>query len=123
MTFQVPIHIADTISIPNSTIKDEQIIIDEGIASVSTQLFCVSKSHIQIIIQKIAGILAAQGLSCCECPKTQYKLYSLSDCKNTKSKYSLEIQCPDSTTACQFELTLAHPDTNNEQPENMKGRI
>lgn len=115
MTFQVPIHIEDTISDLNSTIKDEQIIIDEA-DSVSTQPFCVSKSHIQIIIQKIAGILAAQGISCCECPKTQYKLYSLSDCKDTKSKYSLEIRCPDSTTSYQFELTLAHPDTNNEQP-------
>ena len=123
MTFQVPIHIENTISVPNSTIKDEQITIDEGFDSVSTQPFCVSKSHIQIVIQKIARIFATQGISCCECPKTQYKLYSLSDCKDTKSKYSLEIRCPDSTTSYQFERMLEQTNTDNQQPKNMKGKI
>ena len=28
-------------------------------------------------------------------PRTQYKLYPLSDCKETIVKYSLQIACPD----------------------------
>ena len=68
---------------------------------------CVSESHIHMAVRKIAKILAAQGVSCCECPKTQYKLYSLSDCKSMESRYSLEIGCPDGSTSYRFELTLS----------------
>lgn len=107
MTFQVPLHIGDTNVSPDASIKEEQIIIDEKSDCVSSQTACVSKSHIHIVIKKIAGILAAQGVSCCECPKTQYKLYRLSDCKDSKSIYSLEIYCPDGNTSYRFELTLS----------------
>ena len=59
------------------------------------------------IVQKVAQILAAQGVSCCECPRTQYKLYPLSDCKETIVKYSLQISCPDGKMPYRFELTLS----------------
>lgn len=109
MTFQIPVHIEDAVSqIP---IRDEQIVITERPDTVSEQPVCVSKTHIRQIVQKVAGILAAQGISCCECFKTQYKLYSLSDCKDAKSKYSLEIRCPDGFAAYQFELTLSQINT------------
>ena len=121
MTFQVPIHIDDTA--PTASIKDTQITIDEDIESVSSQAPCVSKSHIRIIIQKLAQILATQGLSCCECSQTHYKLYSLSDCKDIKSKYFLEVQCPDNETTYQFELTFTQINSDTEQTENTKGRF
>ncbi len=44
MTFQVPIHITDEGSVPNTPLHDEQIIIDEGLDSISSQEPCVSKS-------------------------------------------------------------------------------
>lgn len=124
MTFQVPVHIGDANASPNTSIRDEQIVIDDGADSVSFQSVCVSESHIRMVVKKIAGILAAQGVSCCECPKTQYKLYSLSDCKDSKSKYSLEIRCPDGATGYHFELILS-PATSQHHSinsENTKGR-
>lgn len=102
MTFQLPVHISDKPSAPYAVITEEQIIFEESSNSVSEESSCVPKSHMKLILQKIAGILATQGISCCECPHTQYKLYSLSDCKDTK--YSLVINCPTGMTTYRFEL-------------------
>ena len=107
MTFQVPVHSNDNNTAPDTSIKDEQIFIENNSESVSENHDCVSESHIRMAVRKITKILATQGIACCECPKTQYKLYSLSDCKSMKSKYSLEISCPDSNTSYRFELTLS----------------
>lgn len=107
MTFQVPVHTKDTDISPRTSVKNEQISIENDSDRVSFNLSSVSESHIRTAVKKVAGILAAQGISCCECPKTQYKLYSLSDCKDSKSKYSLEIHCPDEDTVYRFELTLS----------------
>ena len=106
MAFQFSVQMGDNTLSPTTEIKDEQIFIEDEFASVSPDIPCVSKSHIRLITQKIAGILAAQGVPCCECTKTQYKLYRLSDCKESKFKYSLEVRCPDGAAAYQFELTL-----------------
>lgn len=85
MTFKVPIHIPDDNSVlDNTSIREEQIVIDASVNSVSDKISSVSESHIRAVIKKVAGILATQGLSCCECPKTVYKLYSLSDCKGSE---------------------------------------
>jgi len=123
MIFQVPLHIGDTNDSPNTSVKDEQIVIDDTPDCVSSRSSCVSKSHIRMMVKKIAGILAAQGISCCECPNTQYKLYSLSDCEDSKFKYSLEILCPNSSTAYHFELMLS-PVTESVNPNirNNKNR-
>ena len=108
MTFQVPVHISDTSPIPETEpIRDEQITIMEADSSVSGQDACVSKPHMKKIVQKVAQILAAQGVSCCECSRTQYKLYPLSDCKESIVKYSLQITCPDGKMPYRFELTLS----------------
>lgn len=114
MTFKVPIHLPDeTPALDNTAIREEQIIIDESVSSVSDNAPCVSNSHIRAVIKKVAGILAAQGLSCCECPKTVYKLYSLSDCKEIDSKYYLSIACPDGKAAYRFEISL-HPQADTQ---------
>ena len=108
------IHLPDeTPALDNTAIREEQIIIDESVSSVSDNAPCVSNSHIRTVIKKVAGILAAQGLSCCECPKTVYKLYSLSDCKEIDSKYYLSIACPDGKAAYRFEISL-HPQADTQ---------
>ena len=131
MTFQVPLHIPEDLPLPETeAVTNEQITIMEAENSVSGQDACVSKPHIAEVVQKVAQILAAQGISCCECPKTQYKLYPLSDCRKGIFKYSLQIACPDGKMSYRFELTLSpvnppednhtpapvnHPDTKNEE--------
>ena len=124
MIFQVPVNLPDAPISEDSTIKDEQITINDDSDSVSSNAPCVSKSHIRQVVRKVAKILAAQGGSCCECPRTQYKLYSLSDCKGGNLKYSLKIDCPDGRTSYQFELTLTPTDEPNTTniPESEKGR-
>ncbi|MED9904910.1 MAG: helix-turn-helix domain-containing protein [Lachnospiraceae bacterium] len=105
MTFQVPVHLPETHIQKDSTIKDEQIIISNASDSVSSNTPCVSKSHIRQVVRKVAKILAAQGVSCCECPRTRYKLYSLSDCNGSNLKYSLTIDCPD---GCEWHNKNTH---------------
>lgn len=108
MTFQVPVHISENAPTPeDSHIKEEKILIIEESDTVSSTVCSVSKSHIRRIIQKTAKILAAQGIPCCECPETLYKLYPLSACKETDFMYVLKICCPDGSIPYQFELTLS----------------
>lgn len=84
MTFQVPIHTseknASLIFQKDSRkllVDDAQIIMEANPDSVSAEEFSVSKSDMKIMIEKVAQILATQGIPCCECPHTQYKLYPL----------------------------------------------
>lgn len=105
MTFQVPVHLLDSVPMEDAKIKEEQILIEEN-DGVSSQAACVSNPHIRSVVRKIAQILAAQGVSCCECPKTQYKLYPLFDCGDGKYRYSLQLGCPDKDVQYYFELTL-----------------
>lgn len=101
MAFQIPISIPDQADkcVPE-TITDEQIIVSDSSNSVS-------KSHMRKIVEKVAGILAAQGVPCCECPKTRYILYELSDCKETTYRFSLNIGCMDENMSYRFELLLS----------------
>ncbi len=119
ITFQVPLHIPEDLPLPETeAVTNEQITIMEAENSVSGQDACVSKTHIVEVVQKVAQILAAQGISCCECPKTQYKLYPLSDCRKGIFKYSLQIACPDGKISYRFELTLSlvNPPEDNHAP-------
>ena len=87
--------------------------------SVSENSSGVSKSHTEIILQKAAKILAAQGFPCFSCPRLQCKLLPLSDdCRkaviNTcnlidvkEYRYLLVLSCKDSTEIFQFEVRLS----------------
>lgn len=101
MAFQIPIALGNIVneSVPE-LVKDEQI-------TVSGSVNSVSKHHIKEIIEKVAGILVAQGVSCCVCHKTRYILYELSDCRKTKYRFSLSIGFPDGDSSYQFELIPA----------------
>ena len=98
--------------------QQEPLILEEQII-VSKQDFSVSKTHIHFIIEKVAKILAVQGLSCCGCRKSIYKLYPLSnDCKETNlstrevercgmsEKFELVITCSESDQTYRFQLRL-----------------
>lgn len=84
--------------------------------TVSDELSSVSKSHIEIIIQKMARILIAQGISCFGCRLSHYKLYPLSDdCREdllpraqeqSTLCLGLSILCGNRQVAA-FELTLS----------------
>lgn len=83
---------------------------------VSNEPNSVSKSHIEIIIQKMAQILMAQGISCFGCPLSRYKLYPLSgDCREdllprardlSTLCFGLSILCGNRQVTA-FELTLS----------------
>ena len=45
---------------------------------VSTEELSVSKTYTKIIVQKVVEMLAASGLVCCGCSKSEYKLSQLS---------------------------------------------
>ncbi len=83
---------------------------------VSDALTSVSKLHIQMILNKMAKILMAQGISCFGCPKSIYKLFPLSDAcgeeylphaQNATSRMELTILCGEDKTVATFELTLS----------------
>lgn len=107
MVFQIPVHIDDAQEPGNLTIQEEQIIIAGSRDSVPNEPPSVSKNDICIMVEKVVQILATQGIPCCECPKTQYKLYPLSDCKEPKVSYTMEICCSGRDPAYRFELTIS----------------
>ena len=107
MTFKVPVHCNEDSGTNDSIVRNEQITVIGDSDSVSNPPDSVSKSNIRLIVKKVAQILAAQGLSCCECVNTRYKLYPLSDCEDSNLKYTLVISCSDSRLCYEFELMLA----------------
>lgn len=85
--------------------------------SVSHGDFSVSKPHTEMVMQKIAKVLTAQGFSCFGCRKFEYKLLRLSDCKEkhilpsnappqAKPRYKLLLTCGDEARTATFELTV-----------------
>ena len=110
MTLNIHLELPDESgSSQNTPIIEHEII-------VSNELNSVSKSHIEIIIQKMAQILMAQGISCFGCPLSRYKLYPLSgDCREdllprareqSTLCFGLSILCGNRQVAT-FELTLS----------------
>lgn len=95
------------ISIPDSNSQEEETGITEEQLCVPDDAGSVSKSNMKVIIGKVAKILSVQGLPCCECPKSKYKLYRLSDdCKSKVFNYELSIECEETCLRYRFELRL-----------------
>ena len=103
------------ITLPDNGITAETATTIEHEICVSEDLSSVSKSHIEIILQKMAKVLESQGISCFQCPKSRYKLFPLSDdCqgryivvdqKPNHYRFGLAILCGDKQV-WHFELTL-----------------
>lgn len=95
------------ISFPDSNSQEEEIGITEEQLCVPDDAGSVSKSNMKTIIGKVAKILSVQGLPCCECPKSKYKLYRLSDdCKSKVFNYELSVECEGTGLRYRFELRL-----------------
>ena len=110
------------ITLPDNNIAVETATTTEHEICVSEDLASVSKSHIEIILQKMAKVLESQGISCFQCPKSRYKLFPLSDdCqgryfiadqRTDTCRFGLTILCGDKQV-CSFELTLTPKDTQD----------
>jgi len=96
MSLNINIRVDDEVK--TISITEEQI-------SVSAETISVPKSHIASVVQKIAQTLAAFGVSCCECPKSIYRLYDYPGCKE-KYIYEIDIGCTLRNTRYQFELKI-----------------
>ena len=110
MTLNIRLELPDD----GETVQNELALEHE--VTVSDELASVSKSHIEIILQKMAQILMAQGISCFGCPLSRYKLYPLSgDCREdllprareqSLLRFGLAVLCGNKQIAT-FELTLS----------------
>ncbi len=83
----------------NSAVQEDQI-------SVSDTISSVSKSHIPHILSKVAEVLYSQGIPCCRCRNSRYKLYSYPDDCGKKKRLELTIHCGDGSALYRFELNL-----------------
>ena len=88
------------ITLPDNEIAEETTTTEHEIC-VSDELSCVSKSQIEIILQKMAKVLESQGISCFQCPKSRYKLFPLSD--DCRERYIVVNKKPDH---CRFGLAI-----------------
>ena len=83
----------------NHIVQEEQI-------SVSSTIPSVSKSHIPHILSKVASVLYSQGITCCRCRNSRYKLYRYPDDCRKKNKLELTIHCGNGPALYRFELNL-----------------
>jgi len=108
------------ISIPDSDSIEEEYNITEEQLCVPKDAVSVSKPHMKTIIGKVAKILSVQGLPCCECPKSKYKLYRLSDdCKSKVFNYELSVECGETSLRYRFELRLVSLQRNVKHDEEV----
>ena len=68
------------IKLPDEVKEDS---VSDSKICVSNYLDSVSKSTVNTIVQKVAKVLSLQGFACPQCPKSQYILLPLSECKDT----------------------------------------
>jgi hypothetical protein len=98
------------LSIPE-TVDDQE---NDAPCCVSNEIFSVSKTHTGIIVEKVRQILGTQGIACFKCPKSQYKLYALSDdCQGVileetsrRPRIGMSVLCGGTRQVYTFELTL-----------------
>lgn len=76
------------IQVPKEPDGQNQLVQEEQI-SVSGVIPSVSKSHIPVILSKVAGVLYSQGIPCCRCRNSRYKLYSYPDACRKKNRLEL----------------------------------
>ena len=85
---------------------DQNQLVQENQISVSGTIPSVSKSHIPHILSKVASVLYSQGIPCCRCRNSRYKLYRYpDDCRNKKA-LELTIHCGNGPALYRFELNL-----------------
>ena len=104
------------ISLPDKEEENVEVETFDHEVIVSDSVFSVSKTQIQVILNKMANVLDSQGLACFRCPKSAYILSSLSDdCignslvplnREPDIRFGVSICCGDDKPIRKFELTL-----------------
>lgn len=104
------------VSLPDEGEDVNNMAVVEHDICVSDELSSVSKSHIEIIIRKMAKVLDSQGISCFQCPKSKYKLFPLSNAcgeeyllrarEGSETHFGMTILCGNDTPVYTFELAL-----------------
>ena len=104
------------ISLPEKEEENVEVETFDHTVIVSDSVSSVSKTQIQIILNKMANVLDSQGLACFRCPKSSYILSSLSDdCignslvplnREPDIRFGVSICCGDDKPIRKFELTL-----------------
>ena len=105
------------ISLPETDLPVAAETAVEHEVTVSEELSSVSKTHIEIVLGKMAKVLDSQGLSCFRCPKSKYMLFPLSkDCMgdfltplyvSKEISFGVRIICGNGKPIRTFELTLS----------------
>ena len=109
------------ISLPSDDDNSVEITDDEAAFNhtviVSDSVSSVSKTQIQLILNKMANVLDSQGLACFRCPKSAYILSSLSDdCignslvplnSEPDIRFGVSICCGENKPVRKFEVTLS----------------
>ncbi len=118
------------VTLPNETDSQADSAATAHEVCVSEELSSVSKSNIEVVINKMAQVLDAQGISCFQCPKSIYKLYPLSDvCREEyifhiqkeAVRFGMTVSCGKDKPVYTFELTLSPPKrTEKEVPGHEK---
>ena len=112
------------ISLPDESGDTEDNATLEAEVCVSEELSSVSKTHMEYIVRKMAGILDSQGVSCFRCPKARYNVIKakqslafLSD--DWEGKYlsrprealdkriGMTVHCGNDKQVYMFELTIS----------------
>ena len=104
------------ISLPDKEEENVEVETFDHAVIVSDSVSSVSKTQIQVILNKMANVLDSQGLACFRCPKSAYILSSLSDdCignslvplnREPDIRFGVSICCGDNKPIRKFELTL-----------------
>lgn len=85
---------------------EQNQLVQENQICVSGTIPSVSKTHIPYILSKVASVLYSQGIPCCRCRNSRYKLYRYpDDCRNKKA-LELTIHCGNGPALYRFELNL-----------------
>ena len=101
------------IKVPDNEEKEKEF---PNNITVSKHLNSVSKSTIEIVVEKVSKILSLQGFACPLCPKIQYLLLPLSECKDIflspikvlskdNSRFLLVMKCSEKEIF-RFEVTM-----------------
>ena len=93
------------IQVPKEPDNQNQLVQEEQIC-VSGTVPSVSKSCVPYILSKVSEVLYSQGIPCCRCRNSRYKLYSYPDGCGRKNKLELTIHCGNGPALYRFELNL-----------------
>nr|WP_298060226.1 MarR family transcriptional regulator [uncultured Blautia sp.] len=105
------------ISLPDEEEKEQAMDAGGHDICVSDELASVSKSDMEVLIEKMAKVLEPQGIFCFRCAKSKYKLFPLSNAcreeyllrarEKSELQFGLTILCGNDTPVYTFELTLS----------------